>query len=315
MGLFSKKNYVCTNCGKTFQARLAPTDGVCDACINARVDEKISLQLQIMGYVKYRYDFAPSFPDYTPEEMKTVIRHRNSILEKYRIQDGISVEEFAVANNNFKLLSEDEAFHVMRRVFNSLVHNTAGAAFSKNFFTLTNYNETIVDVEDVFAVCYCSDYNIKLVTNDEVILCGVFTNDPYIPVFPIVFTGKKGSFELMKSKKGRQGVQEFFTAMCPNLTYPVCDVKNFKNMIKNETTIKGNIPRKVMLEKISEVSMEYGIFNTKNMLLEVLPNTADMLHKDGYIMENEVNNILNMNPVVNYQFWTKVVELMAARNE
>lgn len=313
MGLFSKKDYVCVKCGKKFQARLSPIDGLCDDCYNARESEKYTLIFQITGYDMYREDYKAGSQDFTPEEIKAIISHRSEILEKYRMKDGISKEELRWASDNFKSLSEDEAIQIMMRVNNSMVTNTAGAAYTDNFFVLTNYERTIVDVKDIFAVCYCSDYNIKLVSNDEVILCGVFTNDPYIPAFPVVYSGKKGIFELTKSKGARQQIQEHFTTMCPNLTYPVCDVKEFKKMIKNETTIKGNIDKKELLEKIFEVSVSSGVFNTKDIRCDVLNSTSEMLEKAGYITVNEMNQILNMDCKVNRQFWNKVIELMAAR--
>lgn len=37
MGLFSKKNFVCAYCGKPFQARLSPVDGLCNECYNTSI--------------------------------------------------------------------------------------------------------------------------------------------------------------------------------------------------------------------------------------------------------------------------------------
>lgn len=88
----------------------------------------------------------------------------------------------------------------------------------------TAFEKTIVDAQDVFAVGYTSDYKLQD-AKSEVILCAVFTNDPYIPVFPMIYVGNLGFFEIMKSKKGRQDVNALFEAMCPNLTYPVQDLK------------------------------------------------------------------------------------------
>lgn len=80
--------------------------------------------------------------------------------------------------------------------------NTMGAAYTDSFFALTGYESTIVDAEDVFAVGFTSDYRLKG-NNEEVILCAVFTNDPYIPVFPMVYLGKRGMFELMSPKSAK----------------------------------------------------------------------------------------------------------------
>ena len=48
------------------------------------------------------------------------------------------------------------------------------------------------------------------------------------------YVGKTGFFELTKSKKGRASVNALFEAMCPNLTYPVGDIKQLKKQISQE---------------------------------------------------------------------------------
>lgn len=245
-----------------------------------------------MGYVLYRNDYIRGLPDYTPEEMRAIISHRNSILEKYRIQGGISNDELYWVCRNIKSLPREQAVQMMERLRKCMMNSTIGATYSNNFFALTTYEKVFVDVRDVFAVCYCSDNRMKLVTNDEVILCAVFTNDPYIPVFPVVYIGKKGFFELTKSKMGRQAVQEHFTTLCPNLTYPVCDVKDLKRMVKSETIIRGNIEKNLLLEKLFDVSVGAGLFDTNNMICDVSSKTYEMLHNAGYITQNEVESML-----------------------
>ncbi len=179
-----------------------------------------------------------------------------------------------------------------------------GSAYTDYFFAPTSFEKTVVDVEDVFAVGYTSDYRLKS-ENEEIILCAVFTNDPYIPVFPIVYVGKRGFFEFGKSKKGRQGVNGLFESKCPNLTYPVQDIKKLKKQIKADGLVKGNIDMKFMLREISEVLVGGGIFNTEQLDVELPSSTAEMLEKCGYIQEDEINIILGLDKMFSGRFWRK----------
>lgn len=93
----------------------------------------------------------------------------------------------------------------------SSVSSTLGAAYSSCFFVPTHYEGMIVDAADVFTVGYTLDYKLNAGTS-EVILCAVFTNDPYVPVFSMIYIGKTGFFEVMKSKKA-----ELVSMHCLNL--------------------------------------------------------------------------------------------------
>jgi hypothetical protein len=163
-------------------------------------------------------------------------------------------------------------------------------------------------VEDVFAVGYTSDFSDGSV---ESILCAVFTNDPYVPVFPMLYLGKVGFFEIMKSKKGRQGVSAMFELLCPNLTYPVCDLKQLKKQIKAEGTVRGNLNQKVMLDEISSATAGMGIFATKHMNSNLSFATANWLDEYGYIQETEINRILQMDKMFNRMYWKKQIKRLA----
>ena len=138
--------------------------------------------------------------DYTEEQLDQIAEHRLHILEKYRQTQGITRAELMNASDNYKKLTDDQAAEVLVRIANSTISSTMGAAYTGNFFVPTAFEKTIVDAEDVFAVGYTNDYKLQ-VDGQEVILCAVFTNDPYIPVFPMIYIGKLGFFEIMKSKK------------------------------------------------------------------------------------------------------------------
>lgn len=307
MGLFSKKEYVCEKCGKTFFKRINLNGNICDDCYNKDANERMDLENAVIGYVNYHSSIAHE--DYSNEELKKIAEHREELLEKFMNNNGISRGNLQNASDNYKKLSDDEAREVLIRLANSTVNSTVGAGYTSKFFVPTGYKGMIVDAEDVFAVCMSSDYKLQA-DNSEVILCGVFTNDPYVPVFPMVFIGKTGFFEIMKSKKGREAVKETFEEMCPNLQYPVDDSKVLKKIIKGEEQIKGNIDKQFMLDQIFNVSVSAGIFDTKQMHSNLYQESQQMLDRIGYISEDEIDGILKMDKMFNRNFWNKQIKNM-----
>ncbi len=304
MGLFSKKTITCERCGKEYQARITFGVHLCDECL-AREQAK---QENVKGYVDYASNML--WNAYTEEQLDQIATHRDQILEKYRQTQGISRAELMNASDNYKNLTDQQAADVLIRMANSSVTSTMGAAYSGYFFAPTQYEKTIVDAEDVFAVGYTNDYKLES-AGSEVILCAVFTNDPYIPVFPLIYVGKLGFFEIMKSKKGRQGVEALFEAMCPNLTYPVQDLKKLKKQIKADGSVNGKIEMKDILDMISSAEVSTGIFNTKNMHSDLKQASADMLDSYGYIQEDQINQILKMDKMFNRKYWQKQIKNLA----
>ena len=309
MGLFSKKEYVCERCGKTFTARLAPADILCKECWQKKCDEDSRIEKAVQGYKDYANKYACK--SYTTEEMYAIYAHRESVLANNVNVAGISKAELQYASDNYKKLSDAEAESVLVRMANSLVSSTIGAVTAGNCFVPTQYDGVIVEADSVFAVGYTSDYNIKVDNNSEVILCAVFTNDPYAPVFPMVYSGQKGVFELIKSKKGRASVAAMFESMCPNLTYPVCDLKELKKQIKADGVVNGNIDKKKMLDQIEQASISMGLFDTKKMHSDLLPGSVVMLDSIGYMQAAEADKILKMDKLFNKNFWNKHIKRMA----
>lgn len=302
MGLFSKKDYVCEKCGKTFTKRINLNGNLCDECWNQEENEKRELENAVRGYVDYHNDVF--FESYSADDMRRIIEHRNAILSKYQNPNGISRAELKNISDNYKKITDEQAAEALLRVSSSLMVTTIGAAYCENFFAPTDYDGTIVDAEDVFAVGYTSDFRFQD-TSTEVILCVVFTNDPYVPVFPMVYFGKIGFFELTKSKKGRANVNELFEAICPNLTYPVGDIKQLKRQIKQEGIVRGNLDSKFVLEQISDVSLCSGLFDAKKMCGQLLMDSAAMLDGIGYIQDTEIKTILQMDRMFNRIYWEK----------
>lgn len=301
VGIFSKK-IKCAKCGKEFKTGIILGDRTCKECLNRLAQKREN----ICGYVEYSYMlFKKGYS--SEEELDKIAEHRDAILEKYRMTQGISRADLMYASDNYKKLTDDEAADVLARMANSSISVTIGAAYSGYFFVPTAFKKTIVDAQDVFAVGYTSDYNLHDSKN-EVILCAVFTNDPYIPVFPMVYVGKLGFFEIIKSKKGRQGVNALFEIMCPNLTYPVQDIKKLKKQIIADGSVKGNIDMKFMLDKIVDASFGNGFFDTRKMHSELHSSTTEMLDAYGYIQEDEINQIMKMDKFFNRKYWQKQIK-------
>ena len=128
----------------------------------------------------YNYYMDVRYKEYISDEMEEIVKHKNAFLEKFQLTDGISRAELQQASDNYRSLTDEEAVDVLARVARTSMCNTMGAAYTDSFFAPTGYESTIVDAEDVFAVGFTSDYRLKG-NNEEVILCAVFTNDPYIP--------------------------------------------------------------------------------------------------------------------------------------
>lgn len=305
MGLFSKKQHVCERCGKTFSKLINLNGNFCDDCWEQEQNEKKELESLIRGYIKYCEEVFTFSKSYSSNDMREIIKHRDAIMSKYQNVYGISRTELQYASDNYKTLTDEQAQDVLLRVASSSLSATSGAVYSTGkFFLPTQYDGVIVDAEDVFAVGFTSDFKMKE-ESKEVILCVLFTNDPYVPVFPMIYLGKKQMFDLFKSKKGREAVKATFEASCANLTYPPCDLKQLKKQIKQEGKVKGNLDEKFMLNQISSASVGTGIFDTKKMHSDMLSTSEDIVESMGYMMSGDIDLILKMDNMFNGKFWNK----------
>ena len=304
MGLFSKKEYVCEVCGCTFTKRINLNGNKCDACYDKEYNEKKALEEPIKGYIQYASKVLGK--EYTPDEMRQIVDHRDAILEKYANKSGISKSELQVASDNYKNLGDQEAAGIIDKLSKSLYSTTLGAAYTDKFFASTEYEGVIVDAADIFAVGYTTDAKLQA-ENSETLLCVLFTNDPYIPVLPVVYIAEKGFFAISKSKKGRQDANSLFYTICDNLKYTVGDIKNLKKQIKQENVVNGNIDMQFMLDQISQASVSSGLFNTTKMSSYLPSISATMLDRIGYINEDEAFAILKMDKMFNKKFWSKYI--------
>ena len=289
MGLFSKNTYVCTKCGKEYQERFGDKGGLCIDCRIEMYDAKD----KVKGYVDYARDL--NLGDYSMEECDNIEKHCNSIFEKYRCTDGITEDELHIINSNYKRLSDEEAFDCLRRVDNSLITINEGASYSYGkFFLVNRYEQVIVDMEDVFAVAMVSASKSSDDRNYEVVDFVVFTNDPYVPVFPVFHHLTKGRMDIMKSKAGRNVYSSMYSLMCKNLKYDVMDIKDLKKTIDSEGIVRGNISLENMKKYISDAKSSVGVFSRSSAYYKPNFKTSELIEEYGYIYEEDVESIMNL---------------------
>lgn len=296
MGLFSKKTYTCKQCGREYEARINLGGGLCSEC-QAELKE---MEKAVPGYSAYGVRMGKP---YSTDELRAAVRHRDEILEKYRISDGISKENLKKAGDNYKKLSEDEARSVYQKAMHERIFIFRGAYLTSHFIGLTDFEGTIVDMEDVFAAAYTSVRLSKDATTES-IMSVAFTNDPYIPVFAMVTDGEVGLFS-MKSKSGRKNLEAIFSGLCPNLAYPVMELKELKKTVKEEGS-KGKISDADMLKYISDASSKTGLFTAMFIMDDLSGADLDTLYSYGYIPEPEIRKLLKMDKIFVGSFWEDI---------
>ncbi len=308
MGILSKKTIKCEKCGKEYQARITFGIHLCDECFEKeeaeekrRASEIEAKKEEVRGYVDYakKIDREP----YSLEQLEQIVLHRNEVLEKYRQTSGISRAELRAAAENYKTLTDDEAREILIRARSSSLPYSLGASYAQGCFIPSRFSKIVIDAEDVFAIGFTSEGRYADGKN-EVIISVLFTNDPYLPAFPILFVGKLGLLEVFKSKSGRESVATILESMCHNLTYEPQDIKALKKKIKAEKAVKGNIELKEMLNIISDAESMRGIFNSLKIDEYYDEDTLAMLDSFGFIPEYEIKSILKMGGLLN-PYWDK----------
>lgn len=302
--LVSKKSFTCERCGNSYEARVAMGEHLCPSCKELLKTKKDN----IFGYTYYASKMYGR--SLTEQEMDAIAVHRDSILDKYRNATPLTPDKFNEFCKNYKSISDEQAASVLNTMSNSSFDLAMGAAFTGGFYAMTSFPKVIVDVKDVFAVGITDIPEMKT-SNSEAILCAVFTNDPYIPVFPMVYGGKLGFFEIMKSKKGRRGVAALFELTCPNLQYPVMEMKKLKKQIKSEGSVKGNIDYNKMLDYLDEAAYKSGIFKASEQMDSLTSDAEKMLADCGYYSSEKFNKIINDSGMFCKHFWQKQIKRLA----
>lgn len=297
MGFFSKKNMTCVCCGKTFQTRFGID--TCDACISKQVDADMAAEKfrkEVEGYVKYAK--VMKMPKYSESQLKEIASHRDRIVDTYKENACITKAELKEKSKRFLKHNKAETTELMAKIARSTVGVSYGTGFTTKFFVPTAFERTIVDAGDVYAVTYIGVPSSEN-KGYERLICAVFTNDPYIPVFPYACEAKVGFFEVLHSKEGRKETETFFENMCPNLKYPVQPMKEFKKFIKN-----SNEPNKAfILEMLSNLDASWGIFAKKHITPNFSDSTIRWIEDAGYIFAEDVAKIMELDNSFRSAIW------------
>lgn len=309
MGLFTPKTVTCARCGKEFQTRIGFLN-ICDACAQEQLsqdEQRKQKAKNVKGYVQYAK--AMKWEPYSENQLDEIAAHKATLVNRYQCENGISKEELKAVSDKYSKLSDAQAAEVLQRISNSTFNYTGGCAYTSQFFVPLAFEETIVSMDDVFAVALATDYHNDL-EHHESVLCAIFTNDPYIPVFPMIVLLKLGFFEVFHSKKGRQGVDILFNHLCPNLTYPVQSISQLKKQVKQEGIVRGNIAPEAMLSAISKISFSEGVFKGKYTEPILPESTEKMLESMGYIPEDKIRKIMRRDSILAGSFWDRIEKKM-----
>ncbi len=220
-----------------------------------------------------------------------VLRHREKIWEKYRPAKSFFCEdELMCAVSNHHNLTSEEVMDIISKVRDLSVVSWEPDIIGSHFILPGQYPGTIVDLEDIFAVGYASVY-IDENAGMEGIICLCFTNDPYMPVFPS-HTEYGYKFYQNKSKSGRKTIESIFSSVCPNLRYPVQELRTLKRQIKREGAVRGNIEKSMALELIDSAICQTGPYREKHLATKISADAWEQVKKHGYIDFNDAKKIL-----------------------
>lgn len=298
MGIFSKQTILCKKCGKEYKTILDMRDGLCKACYKKKLDEGTELRLEILGYVEYANSVLNK--NYSDEEVRAIISHFNELTEKLRLKDGVSRAELLITNASLLRNMDEEDFHdFIQRLKKTIIPPYLGAINIGKFFVLTQFEKIIVDCNDVYAVGFVKDS----VTSDskvDTLLCAFFTNDPYVPIFPMIQFEEKESRNPFKNQKAHEKTTQFFEEMCPNLKYPVTDLKELDKIVKHEEKTRGILDKQFMRDQIYNAEFEHGIFNSSKKFIDINISTQEMLNDLGYLSLEEFVSLLQIGYNVEY---------------
>lgn len=209
------------------------------------------LQLETLGYVHYQQRISSrSYPQIT---LQNIIEHRNAILQKYSGSE------------------------------NKYVDRIIGMGQAEGIFIPADYDGVIIDADDVFAAVYAWDYNLAIEKNkrENYILWILFTNDIYMPVLPMVYIQYTNFVDRLTKKKKNDYIP-VIEKCCHKLEYPICELKDFEEMVKLEHKIRGKIDKTFLLEQIYDATNQFGLFDPETITCEIGGRTRELLTENGY---------------------------------
>lgn len=210
------------------------------------------LEAQMMGYSKYKKRVFDS--SYTKLVLRSIADHRDSIIKKY-------------AGSTDKHMT-----------------NILGMCIADGIFAPVDFDGTIVDADDVFAAVYSYDidFTIRKKATDKFVLWVLFTNDPYMPVLPMVYIQSLSFGEMLIHKKRNDFIPDI-EKQCKNLKYPVCTLKEFEKIIQNEHTLRGSkMDKEFLLQQVFDAMNRKNLFEPMSISYELGGMSRALLTENGY---------------------------------
>lgn len=209
------------------------------------------LEAQMLGYSNYKKRVFDA--SYTNLTLRSIADHRDRIIKKY-------------AESNDKQIS-----------------NILGMCMAEGIFAPVDFDGTILDADDVFAAVYSYDidFTIRKDARDKFVLWVLFTNDPYLPVLPMVYIQRVSFGEMLVHKKRNDFIPEI-EKQCPNLKYPVCSLKEFEKLLKSEHTVRGKLEKEFIFGQLYDAMNRIGLFEPMSISYELGGMSREILTSNGY---------------------------------
>lgn len=213
-------------------------------------------ELEAIGYINYRKRITTE--KYNEAVYEKIINHRDAILEKYADSD------------------------------NKEVGMAVGMYYAAGVFFPTDYDGVAVDADDVYAAAYnvCYSKGVWKTHGEKYAFWILLTNDPYVPVLPMICIQHYNPLELL-IKKEKNELKPLIEDMCKNLKYPICHMKELEKMVNNEYSVRGNAKKPFVLEQISDALNENGLFDINSISCEAGGGTVKLFERFGYKLNPE----------------------------
>lgn len=233
------------------------------------------------------------------DEWNEIEERREKLLLPYKVVDGVTVDELRDAGTNYKSYTDEQCNRFVGRLMKSLIPAKLGGLYTNGFLMPGEYPGVVVNPKDVFAIVLGTPYWKEKPADIDAVSIAFVTNDSAAPMFAVgeAFEVKGLAF---KNKKAREALKEYLTKLCPNLTYPVMDYKEFRNTVKKERTVRGQVSADIILKYIDRIEVSASPFSITSTFSSY--GNGKLLNKYGYVYSDQVTTYL-MTDKKSRKFW------------
>lgn len=258
MGLFSKLR--CEECGTESRWSINKFSNgyseklLCDDCLLKMHSKGFSKYCQRVGSNKVEYQKLFQYKAY----YDTVVNNEN-----YRYNSSDAKD----------LTAED-----------LLVFEVGGLRINKNFITISEYQDLVVETKDVFAITISP----VIAFSGPLLGCiriAFFTNNPLIPCFATI-VDKMPSKLFNKATEFDAILHNALVGYCGNLKYRIDSPENLEELVMRDTNYSATMPKDKLIGLLRGVNIGIGIFDAESLYnASTSENNWDLpLHTDrGYV--------------------------------